>query len=97
MLKKNYAKLERDFYEKYKDSQFSIVVGTAEQNKRLDAAISFNTNQQEKDKGTFFRYIEEGLFSSIFRSPKKFFEKIDKIFQEEAMPFANNSFKRLNQ
>lgn len=95
MFNSNYAKLEKEFLEKYKDSEFTITVGAAEKEKRLDAIISYNINGKDKNRGTFFRYLEEGIFSSLFRSPKKFFSKIDRVYAESAVPFAQNGFKHI--
>ena len=86
-----------EFSKLYKNSKFSVLIDTADTDKtRLDAMISYNNNKKIPENDAFFRYIEEGLWASIFRSPKKFFEKVHDIYQKAAVPFENNGFKRVD-
>lgn len=70
-----FLKVQSDFIEKYKDSAFDIsVCTTSDESIRLAAKIKKVT--QNGDKPSFYEYIEETIFSSTFRSPEKFIEKL---------------------
>lgn len=86
--------LMEKFERTFKDSKFKVTLDVANgKSRRLDAMISFNAGKKYGCYDEFFRYIEEGSLSSIFRSPEKFVNKLIKTYKESAVPFENNGFR----
>ena len=64
------------FTSKHKGNDYSIKLGTGvTMNNGLDACITYDKEN--------FRYMEEGLFSSIFSHPVSFMKKINKQIIED--------------
>ena len=87
---------QEKFFNTFKDSKINVTLGTiSDGGDRFNAILSYNTDKKEPIKDVFFKYIEETLFSSIFKSPEKFLNKVYKVFHEEAVPFEKNGYRNL--
>ncbi len=77
--------LKEKFINKYKDSEFDVELETtAVESIRLCATV--------RKAGKFKRYIEETVFSSIFKKPDKFVEKVNNIIENQIKPIADKSW-----
>lgn len=66
-----FDKFIQKFTNRHKGNDYKIELGTGVAlDNRLDACITYDKNN--------FRYIEEGVFSSIFAHPVRFMKKINK-------------------
>ena len=66
-----FDKFIQKFTNKHKGKDYNIELGTGVAlDNRLDACITYDENN--------FRYIEEGVFSSIFTHPVRFMKRINK-------------------
>ena len=66
------------FMERHNSDEYDIVLGALSKFKpQLDACITYDKEH--------FRHISEGLFSSFFRKPKTFMNKVNRTMDEDVV------------
>lgn len=85
-----FIKLQEDFTKMYKKFPLDIKIDTTGKDSiRLTAKIDENNVKNPCEQ--ISEFIEESVFSSIFRSPLRFFEKISKIIDEKEVQILSNT------
>ncbi len=73
------------FVQRHKGSDYQITLGAGVNIKnRLDAMIDYGNKN--------FRYIEEGILSSLLTSPKRFMNKINRQIDKDVLSIAERGY-----
>lgn len=80
MPEKAYRALKEDFQRTFEKSDVQVMIGSPYNGgNKLDALIKYENNGYD--------YLEEGVLSSMFFSPKKFFRRIQSTVEKKVASF----------